>query len=275
MATPFPRTPARMAGYVLGRVAYAAACPEPDGRQVARLVGHVEGRPAYAFAVPWDEALAVLVGHYEGRPVYATAACPTASTSGSGSSGSGSSGSGSTSGSVSDSMSVSESGSGSSGSGSQSGSGSASGSASGSVSTSESGSASGSTSQSGSLSQSLSGSAPSGSSGSGSLAGCCGFDGSLLNATFGGSLAPVGTLPLNYIGVDSYNGSTLACGSRTAVLGCTEDPPGSGVYYYTFAVTSTDAWVMTLHSCSPFLMTGSSPNSAAPCAGAATVTITE
>lgn len=161
MATPFPRTLARLAGYATGRPVYGAACPEISGKQVVRLAGFVQGRPVYATAIPWLKTLARLVGYAVNRPVYAAADCIPGSTSGSGSgsSGSGSSGSGSSgSGSSESPLSPSLPSLGSSAVSGSSGSGSVSASASVSESLP-------------SLGSSVSGSVPSGSVPSGSLSG--------------------------------------------------------------------------------------------------------
>lgn len=106
-------------------------------------------------------------------------------------------------------------------------------------------------------------------SGSGGGAGCCGMTAPSLCATFGGSLTGLGAVQMSYNATpDSYSGSSLACGNRTAGLTCIDGQ-------YEFSVSSTDPWELTVVSCSPLIITGTTPNSAAPCPGAATVIITE
>jgi hypothetical protein len=135
VATPEPRTLARLAGFANSRPVYGAACPDIEGRQVVRLAGFANGRPVYATAVPWTKALARLVGFANGKPVYAAADCPGASSSLGSSAGSslGSSGSGSAESGSAGSVSTSAPSAGSESPGSASGSGSES---PGSVSTS-------------------------------------------------------------------------------------------------------------------------------------------
>ena len=89
-----------------------------------------------------------------------------------------------------------------------------------------------------------------------------------LYATFGGALAPLGTVTLTKSG-PSWSGSSSACGSRSVVFLCNE----SNVYVC--SVSSADLFVGTTLTCDPFHWEGSSPASVAPCSGTSTMVITE
>lgn len=251
---------------------------------MARLVGFSAGRPVYSTVVPWGKALARLVGFAGGRPVYAAADCAALSTSvgssvgssGSASSGSASSGSasGSTSGSQSQSLpslgSSVASGSVSSGSGSASLSeslpslpslGSSVPSGSGSL---PSGSVPSGSAPSGSL---PSGSLPSGSLTTGGPCPCPPNE--FLYATFGGALAPLGTVTLGTV-AGAWVATVEGCGGRGISFQC--DEPG----VYTFSMTNTtEPVVVEPVSCEPFQWEYAGDNSAPPCAGAWSVVITE
>ena len=91
-----------------------------------------------------------------------------------------------------------------------------------------------------------------------------------LYATFSGSLAPLGTVQLDYDAMSTWwEQSVPGCGSKTIIFECNDI-----TQEYTLQITSTDPWTGLRTSCDPFVWTGSSDNGGPSCTGSATVTIT-
>ncbi len=103
----------------------------------------------------------------------------------------------------------------------------------------------------------------------GQTTGCCagGVPGTLY-ATFGGSLAALGTVTLTG-GPTVWSGTSAACGGGSVTFSCVNDVK----YQITFG-TSLSADNLSV-VCSPFSWSASGTVFFPPCAGAATVTVTE